>query len=655
MTFRLAIVQSPFGATDPVFGRDVGFWVFSLPALELLSTWYNGLVALSFIVVMAIVLLPARPGVSSGVKGNWWRLKSVLFVLAGFISLSAAFNYWISIWQTELTSSGLFVGASYTDVHALIPATWVLVALSAIVAITFFATARSQHWKLASSMLAVWLLASIALGNAWPTLLQNYRVSPNETTLELPYLASNIEMTRDAFDLAAVRGSTYAAEESITAEAVPAAVQELSEARIWTPTTVKQSYDQLQTIRPYYRLSKIDTDRYDVSEEKQQVLVSAREMDSSQLPDRAKTWVNQHLVYTHGYGMVISSASGATQLGFPEFLVGNVPPQVNPRVAEDSPDLETTQPRIYYGPGTSDYVIVDTKIDEFDYPAGAKNATCRYEADAGIPINTWLDRLAWAIRLGSTDMVFSDYLTQDSKMLFSRDVMGRVNKIAPWLEYDEAPYPALVEGRITWILDGYTSSRYYPYSQRLDNGKNYLRDSVKVTIDALTGDTTFYAYGDDPVRDAWAKIFPTVITPADKTPSALAEHFRYPAEDVQRADRHLPQLPHDRPDGLLQQGGPVADPRLQRRQAGQADLSHGGPPRLDSRSRLLLDAAVRPRQPGQPHRLDGRRMRPERLRQADRLPAAKGARHPRREAGPGAHRTGSDHLAPTVALGPARQ
>ena len=362
----------------------------------------------------------------------------------------------------------------------------------------------------------------------WPTLLQNYRVSPNETTLELPYLASNIEMTRDAFDLAAVRGSTYAAEESIAAEAIPAAVRDLSEARIWTPTTVKQSYDQLQTIRPYYRLSRIDTDRYEVSGEKQQVLVSAREMDSSQLPDRAKTWVNQRLVYTHGYGMVISSASGATELGFPEFLVGNVPPKVNPQVADDSPDLETTQPRIYYGPGTADYVIVDTKLDEFDYPAGAKNATCRYEADAGIPIDSWLDRLAWAIRVGSTDMVFSDYLTEDSKMLFTRDVMGRVNKIAPWLEYDEAPYPALVEGRITWILDGYTSSKYYPYSQRLDNGKNYLRDSVKVTIDALTGDTTFFAYGDDPVRDAWAKIFPTVITPADETPPALAEHFRYP-------------------------------------------------------------------------------------------------------------------------------
>ena len=527
MTFRLAAAQAPFGLEDPLFGKDVGFFVFTLPALELLGAWANGLVVLAVIVVLGIVLVPSRPGVTAGLSGSWWKLKSVMSVLLGFLTLWAGFNYWISIWGLSISSGTQISGASYTDVHARIPALWILATTSIIVAGVLFATARSRRWTLLVTALSAWALLALTLGTVWPTVVQTYSVAPNEAARELPYIARNIKMTREAFALTPVRGTQYSAVPTLTPEASTQAVAALTNARIWTPSTVKRAYTQLQTIRPYYRLSNIDTDRYVVNGEPQQVLVAAREVDTSSLPKRAQTWVNQHLVYTHGYGMVIGSASTATGAGFPQMLVGDVPPATSAE-ASDSPELETTQPRVYFGPDTTDYAVVNTGIDEFDYPLGETNVTCRNKTGAGVSVGSLLSRVAWAMRLGSDQLIFSDYIKPDSRILMNRDVASRVTKLAPWLSYDKHPYPALVDGRITWILDAYTSSDHYPYSQPLSDGTNYLRNSVKVTVDALTGETTFYAFGDDPIRDAWAKIFPSVITPATEMTPSLVRHLRYP-------------------------------------------------------------------------------------------------------------------------------
>jgi len=528
MVFRLALTQSPFGITDPQFGMDVGFFVFTLPALEILSTWVNGLIVLSMTLALGILAIPNRDDLTGKLASVGWEIKALAFRLLGFLMLSVAFNFWISIWRLIYTSRATLVGASYADVHAQLPADWTMVVLSVALAILLFATAKSRTWKLAAAASMAWVAAGIVLVSAWPAVVQRYLVAPNEAALEAPYIRRNIDMTRQAFELTSVNDREYAALPTVAAKSTETAISALRTARVWTPTSVGEAYAQLQSIRPYYRLSPIETDRYVVSGTQEQVLVSAREIDTSGLPKKARTWVNQHLVYTHGNGMVISSASRTSPQGFPEFLVGDVPPRMASGVASDSPTLATTQPRIYYGSTATDYAIVNTGIDEFDYPAGTTNATYRHDAVDGVDVGGLIGRVIWAVRLQSMELLFSDYIEPDSQVLMYREVVTRAKKIAPWLMYDERPYPALVDGHIVWILDAYTASDHFPYAQTLSDGTNYLRDSVKVTVDAYTGEVRFFANGQDPIRDAWAGIFPGVIEPQSKVPSSLAAHFRYP-------------------------------------------------------------------------------------------------------------------------------
>ncbi|NTU71141.1 MAG: UPF0182 family protein [Coriobacteriia bacterium] len=530
MAFRLAIAQSPFGLHDPHFGYDVGFFVFTLPAFELLTRWLTGLVVLVMVTMVAIAFIATRLDPTGVVTPDWRRLKRSFSILAGALSLLASANVILSIWQLSFsTAETPFAGASYADVHAQIPASIAIALMGVVAAVVFFATASGKRFKPVVLTLAVWAVAAAVLGVAWPWVVETYVAAPNEATLEKPYIERNIAMTRAAWDLTSVRGVDYPVHESLEPSAASAAQRSLATATIWSPTTVQQAFTQLQTIRPYYRLSDIDYDRYEYGGELHQVLVAARLIDPSGLPTTARTWVNQHLVYTHGYGLAISSASMTTPRGFPEFIVGEIPPRVESADASMAASLVTKEPRIYFAPGQSDYAIVDTGIDEFDYPAGQSNAKNRYTADSGVAVGNPMRRLAWAVRLGSPEVLFSRYLTPTSRVLANRDVVLRAKKLAPWLSYEDA-YPALVDGRITWIIDGYTASDHYPYSQPLKNGTSYLRDSVKVTVDALTGDVTFYATGEDPIRDAWARIYPTIITPESEIPVAVAKHIRFPRQ-----------------------------------------------------------------------------------------------------------------------------
>ncbi len=528
MTFRLAVAQSPFGIFDPQFGRDVGFFVFTLPALELANTWFNGVVVITAIVAIAIAIFPEPGDTRPVLTGRWWQLKPLFSVLFGLLVLSATFGAWLSIWLLDLSKNSQFTGAGYTDVHASIPALWVMVAVGLAIAGVAIMGARSRRWHLLAGLVGVWAVAAIVLGDAWPALMQNYVVAPNEAALEAPYLERNIAMTRTAYGLEDVRAQRFSALESLAGQAAAGSAKALSHARVWTPDSVKQAYSQLQTIRPYYKLSRIDTDRYVVDGEPSQVLVAARQIDPNALPANAKTWVNQHLVYTHGYGIAMSSAHETTQRGFPTFIVGDIPPRVASDVAATSPDLEIDEPRIYFGPDTSEYAIIDSGIDEFDYPAGEENVFYHNTSEIGVRLSSALRRLSWAVRLGSDQVLFSDYVSPDSRVLIHRDVRDRARRLAPWLAYDTDPYPAIVDGRIVWILDGYTSSDHFPYSQPLADGTNYLRDSVKVTVDAASGETNFFASGEDPIRDAWASIYPGLIRSANDVPPSLASHFRVP-------------------------------------------------------------------------------------------------------------------------------
>jgi uncharacterized membrane protein (UPF0182 family) len=527
MVFRLAIAQAPFGVTDLQFGRDVGFFVFVLPAFEALYRWFNGLLVVALVTVGAITL-SSRLELTGTVPARWWQLKKIVSVLVGLLMLAVSFNFWIAVWRISYSPAGQIFGASYSDITAALPAFWIMAGLSLALAVVLFATAPGRKWKILLWSCLGWGIAGILLVNVWPAVVQNYVATPNEATLEQPYRARNIAMTRAAFDLTGVEGIQYPALESISASASAGAERLLSDATVWTPDSVSQAFNQLQTIRPYYKLSAVDFDRYQVNGELRQVLVAARQIDPTGLPANARTWVNTHLVYTHGYGLAISSTSQTTDRGFPTFLVGDVPSAVATSVATGSPALVADEPRIYFGPDMTGYGIVNTGIDEFDYPTqGEQNATTRY-ASTGAPVGSWLARLAWAVRLQSDQFVFSSYIKPDSQILMYRGITQRAAKLAPWLTYDANPYPAIVAGRVVWILDAYTQSDHYPNSQTTTDGTNYLRNSVKVTVDAYTGETKFYANGDDPIRDAWATILPGLITPADQMPAEVAAHIRAP-------------------------------------------------------------------------------------------------------------------------------
>lgn len=336
-------------------------------------------------------------------------------------------------------------------------------------------------------------------------------------------------MTREAFGLSDLQGGSFPAASDLTSKDVTENRDTLSNVRLWDPNVVAQGYSQLQSIRSYYDFKDVDVDRYEIGGRERQVLVSARELNSSLLDAKAQNWVNQHLVYTHGFGIVMSPVNEADSRGLPKFVVGDIPPKVSNVESGTAGDLEVKQPRIYFGEDTSDYVIVDTGKDEFDYPKGAGNAYFTYTGQTGPEIGGFVRRVAWAMRLGSSQILFSQYVKPTSHVLMHRDVLSRAKSLAPWLTFEDDPYITLVDGKLVWIVDAYTHSNRFPYSERLASGNNYLRNSVKVTVDAYTGATTFYAFDEkDPVLKAWRGVYPSLITDGSKIPANIAKHFRYP-------------------------------------------------------------------------------------------------------------------------------
>ncbi|MDR1775962.1 MAG: UPF0182 family protein [Actinomycetes bacterium] len=575
--FRLALSGHAFGTAEPVTGLDVSFFVFTLPALERLVAWLLALVVLEAIWIAVLInYLPKSPDSPpvAGLIRRWVRpLLAALMAIVGC-------NLALSACAMLYDQSGLFPGLSATDARLRFPALLVSAAGAVIVAVfiwfsgrlgsakrgsaspRYVATSarrvdaqpvirlgkntklgkverRVYRHKAALIAFAVWAVASVLALTVAPPLYQALAVSPNELTAEKPYMQHALDMTRASWQLDQTMSVDYAAAEQVSAEDSAAAAAELSRARIWTPSSLKQAFKQLETVRPYYQLSSIQPDRYVVNETTQEVLVTAREINPSGLTKGARTWVNRHLVYTHGYGISIASATESDAGGFPEFWVGDVPPVVaevataDSTQATDTASLVTTEPRIYYGENTSDWALVGTTLDEFDHDEGSKNISTRYEGDGGVSIANPVTRLAWSLRLRSKDLLLSSYVTRDSQLLVTRKVASRVAKIAPWLTLDSKPYPALVEGRILWIIDGYTSSDHYPFAASASGKQgatNYLRNSVKAVVDAYTGAVTLYAFGQDPVRDAWAAIYPNTVVDASQTPAGLADHFRYPTK-----------------------------------------------------------------------------------------------------------------------------
>ncbi len=513
MTFLVFANAKPFGLNDPIFGLDAGFYVFRLPMYRFLIGWSLALIVLALIGSALVYLFAQR------IRA---RLATThLSVLGALFLVGKAVDYQLQRLALLNSSRGAVFGAGYTDVHTRLPLLNLMSIVVALGVIALIINLFVRRWRLLLAVGALWLILSL-IGSFYPGLVQRFTVQPNELALERPYIEHNIRFTRYAYGLDNAQEFDYAVTGELSAEEIEENAETLDNVRLWDWRPLQATYEQLQEIRTYYTFLDLDVDRYTVGGRLRQVTMGVRELDVEQLSQEARTWINQHLIYTHGYGLCLSPVSEATAEGLPVFLVRDIPPQ------SSDPELVITRPEIYFGEKTDNYVIVNTSEDEFDYPSGNENVYTRYQGPDGVRLGGPLRRLAFALRFNSTPILLSSAIGPESRILFNRSIYDRVWALAPILWYDEDPYPVIADGRIVWLYDAFTWSSRFPYSQPT-RGLNYIRNSVKVTIDAYTGETTFYVVDpSDPLIQVYQAIFPTLFTPGDEMPQVLRDHWRYP-------------------------------------------------------------------------------------------------------------------------------
>lgn len=531
--------QVPYGLKDPQFGKDVSFFLFTLPALRTITDWLTGTLVLTLLATAAVHLVTGGIRPWARLKGFDPHVKAHLSVIAGLIVALQAYRYHLAVYALDLSARGQVTGASYTDVHAQLPALRILIVIALLCGVALIANIRFRGWRLPAMAFGVWIGATVLIGGVYPALVQQFRVEPNEVAAETPYIKRNIAMTRTAFGLNDIEVKPFSASGSLTATAIAADSTTVDNVRLWDPNIVSQSFQQLQGMRLYYDFVDVDIDRYSVDGTTDEVLISPREMNVDQLATQARTWVNEHLVYTHGYGAVVSPVNRVSGQGLPDFVVKDIPPS-------GAGSLKITRPAIYYGELTTNYVVASTGLREFDYPVGDENAMTTYTGKGGVAVGGPVRRAAFALRLSAPQLLFSSYVKPTSKVMLRRDLRTRIGTLAPWLRLDGDPYPVIIDGRIVWVVDGYTTSARFPYAERTSSGINYIRNSVKVTVDAYDGTTTLYAFDtSDPVLATWRKVFPGLVEPASRMPAALRSHLRYP-EDLFRAQAEMYKTYHMR-------------------------------------------------------------------------------------------------------------
>ncbi|MGQ0645426.1 MAG: UPF0182 family protein, partial [Elusimicrobiota bacterium] len=512
LLFRQA---ASFGAVDPVFGLDAGFYAFRLPFWQAL----HGLgpyLLLAAIAVAAGVYALQRDIQLGDDNILVSRPAQVHFaVLAAVFFLWKAVGHRLAGFDMVYAGGGLVSGAGYADIHARLPVLRLLQGLSALAAVSFLvpvfragvsARAGLRPWLAPLGLSGLWLATSILGSGVYPALLQKFRVAPNEISLERPYLERGIEWTRRAYGLDSVREEPFPASGGLTPASLERNRSTLENVRLWDHRPLLATFGQLQEIRTYYKFLNVDNDRYRINGDYRQVMLSVRELDHRSLPSRI--WINEHLTYTHGYGLVLGPVNEVTSEGLPRLFVRDIPPRADE-------GLEVTRPEVYFGEVANDYVLVNTRAKELDYASGDKNVYSDYKGTGGIPIRHFLRQAAFALRFGDTRLVLSRDITAESRLLMYRRITDRVRRIAPFFLYDTDPYAVLLDGRILWVLDGYTWTDRYPYSQSIQGAFNYIRNSVKAVVDAYDGSVTFYAVDDkDPMVRAYGAIYPGLLRPA---------------------------------------------------------------------------------------------------------------------------------------------
>ncbi len=513
--------QVPFGAADPVLGRDAAFYVFTLPFLELLRGFLLGLVVLAAIGAAGLYFVAGQVALTPFGLRVETRARAHLTMLAAAFFVVLAFGAWLGRVQEIVLPSGIIQGATYADVFARLPAGLALTLAALIAAALAVAAAVTGRVRFLIVAAAVYAVTAVG-GQAYAAVLQRFVVTPNEQARETTYMEYNIAATRTAFALDAIEERELPGESSLTRQDIEANRATLDNVRLWDHPPRLDTFGQLQAFRPYYDFAAVDNDRYAINGQSRQVMLSVRELNSAALQNR--TWINEHLVFTHGHGLTLGPVNEVTADGFPVLFVRDLPPVT-------SVDLNITQPSIYYGEIANEYVIVRTRAQEFDYPKGEDNVYSQYAGNGGIPIRSFWNKLLFAIRFRSYQILLSDDITDESRVMFDRQIRTRVAKIAPFLVLDQDPYPVIHEGRIVWIQDAYTVTDRYPYATAAGR-VNYIRNSVKVTIDAYEGNVTFYAADTaDPIATTIDRIFPGLLKPLAEMPAGLRSHVRYP-EDI---------------------------------------------------------------------------------------------------------------------------
>ncbi|MEM9534284.1 MAG: UPF0182 family protein [Cyanobacteria bacterium P01_E01_bin.45] len=538
-----ALNASSFGLTDPLFGLDVGFYVFKLPLFEGGVQWLAGLFVCSLLLVLLVYVLegdidPQRSWATMVSRAAKVHISLLLAVLAILLSI----HFWLQRYDLLYSSEGVVFGAGFTDVNARLPLDTAASVLTAVLSGTLVFSLWRRSLLLPAASIVIYS-ALLFLANFYPPILQRFVVEPNELAKETPYVAHNIVFTQDAYGLANVESRAYPVETGLTRQALDRNQPTVSNIRLWDYRPLLSTYRQLQEIRPYYYFNDVDVDRYTINDRYQQVMLAPREVNISKLPPQAQTWVNQRLNYTHGFGLVMSPVTRVASNGLPELIVKDIPPVIDG-------DIEIDQPRIYYGESTQNYVFTGATSDEFDFPQGSETAKNRYDGKGGVSLSPWYRRLGYALDLSSWNTFASNSLTSESRIHYHRQIQDRVRQVAPFLAFDSDPYIVAIDGGLKWIVDAYTISSSYPYSEPLwrsegaqaiaDNGTiermfrdriNYIRNSVKVVVDAYDGTMTFWAIDNtDPLLATYRRIFPSLFADGANVPDDLKAHFRYPID-----------------------------------------------------------------------------------------------------------------------------
>ncbi len=552
-----------FGVKDPQFNTDIGFYIFQLPFLTFVVNWLFA--AFVFILFLTVMAHYVNGGIRLQTAGDRAtpQVKAHLSVLLAFLAAIKAVDYYLQRFELTVSTRGVVDGATYTDVNAQLPAIKLLMLISGFAVVLLVANIFWRGWVLPALAVGLWAFVAIVMGGIYPTVVQRFQVDPNQSTREAEFTTRNILATRDALGLSAVERRGFAYDEDFENKVTDSILREnadvLNDVRLIDPRIVGDTFQNLEGDRGFYQFpDSLDTDRYVVDGDMTPVVVGARELD---LTDQNQ-WEVEHVAFTHGYGLAVAQADTVEANGRPNFLVGEVPLKIN-----DNIDISIDQPQLYYSENLSGYSVVGATRDEIDYTDSAdREVLIRYEGTGGVSLNSFVRKLAFSMRFGQIDPLISEFITEDSKVLFNRNVTDRAKNLAPFLEFDSDPYPIVIDGQVQYVVDAYTTSDRYPYAQRaatnevsrrsgLGGRNNYIRNSVKAVVDSYDGDVSFYLTPnvDDPIIEAYSQAFPGLFQSADEMPEELANHMRYPQDlfTIQTNMWGRYQLASDQPDAFL--------------------------------------------------------------------------------------------------------